>query len=208
MSKMVVYDFVTLFVMLDPVGMLAVFLAVTADLEPAQRRQAALLGVAYSFVVLLFFIVAGELLLIEMGIPLRAFQIAGGILVLLYGIEMCLGSSAPGISADQPIGTSIHALAVYPLAIPAIAGPGAMLTTVLLTDNRLYGFWEQALTTAVLAVVLAIFFVILLFANPIMKLIGQGGANVLRRVMGILLSAIAIKMVLTAFQAWLGLPEL
>jgi multiple antibiotic resistance protein len=79
---------------------------------------------------------------------------------------------------------------------------------VLLTDNRLYGVWEQALTTVVLAVVLSIFFVILLFANPIMKLIGIGGANVLRRVMGILLSAIAIKMVLTAFQAWLGLPEL
>jgi multiple antibiotic resistance protein len=119
-----------------------------------------------------------------------------------------LGSSAPGTSADRPTGSSINALAVYPLAVPAIAGPGAMLTTVLLTDNRLYGFWDQSLTTAVLAVVLSIYFVILLFANPIMKLIGIGGANVLRRVMGILLSAIAIKMVLTAFQAWLGLPEL
>jgi multiple antibiotic resistance protein len=207
-TEKLIYDFVTLFVVLDPVGMLAVFLAVTSDLQPSERRKIAILAILYSFGILLFFIVAGELLLIQMGIPLRAFQIAGGILVLLYGIEMSLGASAPGAGLQTQPGSSLHALAVYPLATPAIAGPGAMLTVVLLTDNRAFSVWQQSLTALMLAVVLVIFLIVLLAANPIMRFIGVGGANVLRRVMGILLSAIAAKMVLQVFQDWLGLPPL
>jgi multiple antibiotic resistance protein len=208
MSEKLTYDFVTLFVVLDPVGMLAVFLAVTAELTPVQRREAATLAILYSLGILVFFIAAGELLLIQMGIRLRAFQVAGGILLLLYGIQMTTSTTTLGVAPDREDGDSLHALAVYPLAVPAIAGPGAMLTTVLLTDNRVYGFWEQAQTATVLAAVLAIFLVILLSANRIMRAIGIGGANVLRRVMGILLSAVAVKMVLTAIQSWLELPPL
>jgi multiple antibiotic resistance protein len=208
MSSRIVSDFVTLFVVLDPIGTLVIFLAISGKMEPSERRVTALLGVVYSFVALLFFIVFGELLLIEMGIPLRAFQIAGGILVFLYGVEMSIGTAAPGDAFNNVTAGGFRSLAVYPLAIPAIAGPGAMLTVVLLTDNRAFEIWEQALTTAVLAVTLAIFFLILLAANPIMRVIGAGGANVLRRVMGILLSAIAANMVLSGFQGWLGLPPL
>jgi len=212
MAQKLVYEFVTLFVVLDPFGMLAIFLAVTAGLEPAQRVKAAVLAILYALGILLFFIVVGELLLIQMGIPLLAFQIAGGILLLLYGIEMSLGAHAPGAgpSATRALDSegSIHALAVYPLAIPAIAGPGAMLTVVLLTDNREHSISDQLITSGVLGVVMLIFLLILLAASPIMRLIGEGGANVLKRVMGVLLTAIAAKMVLGAFQEWLGLPPL
>ncbi|MGB5733409.1 MAG: MarC family protein [Thiohalocapsa sp.] len=208
MIEHLVYNFVTLFVVLDPIGLLAVFLAVSTTLTPRERRTAAMLAVCAAFAVLVFFIAAGELLLIQMGIPLRAFQIAGGILLLLYGIEMSLGAHAPGAGLGDTAGSSVGALAVYPLAIPAIAGPGAMLTVVLLTDNRSFSISEQLTTAAVLAVVLTLFLLILLAANPIMRVIGMGGANVLRRVMGVLLSAIAVKMVLTAVQAWLDLPPL
>lgn len=207
MAEKLVYDFVTLFVVLDPFGLLAVFLAVTSQLNAGDRRKTAVLAIIYAFAVLLFFIVAGELLLIQMGIPLLAFQIAGGILLLLYGIEMSLGDHAPGAGVDNP-GGSLHSLAVYPLAIPAIGGPGAMLTVVLLTDNRLFSATDQMITAAVLAAVLIVFLIILLAASPIMRMIGSGGANVLRRVMGVLLAAIAAKMVLTALQQWLGLPAL
>lgn len=208
MSQKVVSDFVTLFVVLDPVGTLIIFLAISEKMEPSERRLTALLGVVYSFFALLFFIVAGELLLVEIGIPLRAFQIAGGILVFLYGVEMAIGTSAPGDAFSSVTAGGFRSLAVYPLAIPAIAGPGAMLTVVLLTDDRAFSIWQQALTSAVLAVALAIFFLILLAANTILRAIGPGGANVLRRVMGILLSAIAANMVLSAFQSWLELPPL
>jgi multiple antibiotic resistance protein len=208
MLQKLISDFVTLFVVLDPVGALAIFLAITHRMKPSERRLAAVLSIIYSFVTLLFFIVAGELLLVQMGIPLRAFQIAGGILLFLYGVEMSLGSAAPGGAFADGEAGGVHTLAVYPLAIPAIAGPGTMLTVVLLTDNRAFSIWQQALTTAVLAVTLSIFLAILLAANPIMRILGSGGANVLRRVMGILLSAIAANMVLDALQSWLGLPDL
>ncbi|MCG6861508.1 MAG: MarC family protein, partial [Chromatiaceae bacterium] len=105
-------------------------------------------------------------------------------------------------------GAGIQSLAVYPLAIPAIAGPGAMLTVVLLTDNRVYSLVDQVVTAAVLAAVLAVFLMILLFADPIMRAIGPGGANVLRRVMGIILCAIAVNMAFGAIQSWLDLPML
>ena len=121
---------------------------------------------------------------------------------------MSLGTSTPGDAYSKVTAGGFRSLAVYPLAIPAIAGPGAMLTVVLLTDNRAFPIWQQGLTVAVLAVALAIFFLILLAADPIIKVIGTGGANVLRRVMGILLSAIAANMVLSAFQSWLELPAL
>ena len=206
MLNKVLHDFVTLFVVLDPVGALAIFLAVTAPLTADQRRRVALLGVLYSFAVLVFFVLVGELLLIEMGIPLHAFQLAGGLLLLLYGIEMVLGHRAPG---ENFVGTTgdIQSLSIYPIAIPAIAGPGAMLTTVLLTDNRVFSIIDQGVTVAVLAVALLLILVILLAANPIMWAIGIGGANVLRRVMGILLCSVAVNMALSGAESWLKLQK-
>jgi multiple antibiotic resistance protein len=202
----VVHEFVTLFIVLDPVGALAIFLAVTPKLAPAQRTRAAVYGVLYSFGVLTFFVVAGELLLIQMGIPLHAFQVAGGILLLLYGIEMVLGRTAPG---ENFVGTTgdIQSLAIYPIAIPAIAGPGSMLTIVLLTDNRAFGVFDQMMTVVVLAFTLSLILIILLAANPIMRLVGVGGANVLRRVMGILLCSVAVNMIFTALDTWLKLQK-
>jgi multiple antibiotic resistance protein len=202
----VVHEFVTLINVLDPVGALAIFLAVTPKLAPAQRTRAAVYGVLYSFGVLTFFVVAGELLLIQMGIPLHAFQVAGGILLLLYGIEMVLGRTAPG---ENFVGTTgdIQSLAIYPIAIPAIAGPGSMLTIVLLTDNRAFGVFDQMMTVVVLAFTLSLILIILLAANPIMRLVGVGGANVLRRVMGILLCSVAVNMIFTALDTWLKLQK-
>jgi multiple antibiotic resistance protein len=195
-----------LFVVLDPVGALAIFLALTPKLAPAERTRAAVYGVLYSFGVLVFFVVAGELLLIEMGIPLYAFQVAGGILLLLYGIEMVLGRTAPG---ENFVGTTgdIQSLAIYPIAIPAIAGPGSMLTIVLLTDNRAFSAFDQMMTVAVLAFALSLILIILLAANTIMRRIGTGGANVLRRVMGILLCSVAVNMVFVALDTWLKLQK-
>lgn len=207
MLQKVLHEFVTLFVVLDPVGALAIFLAVTGKLDRDQRRRAALLGILYSFGILVFFVLAGELLLIEMGIPLHAFQVAGGILLLLYGIEMVLGHSAPGEKfADAT--TDVQSLAIYPIAIPAIAGPGAILTVVLLSDNRVFSVSDQVVTVAVLAVVLALILAVLLGANPIMRIIGIGGANVLRRVMGIILCSVAVNMVFAAIDTWLKLHKL
>jgi hypothetical protein len=115
-------EFVTLFVILDPAGVLPIFIALTADCTPEQRRRVALLAIFMSFWVLTAFIVGGEIVLQLMGIPLRSFQIAGGIVLFLYGVGMVLGevkdTPAPATS------DAIMSLAIYPIAIPGIAGPG------------------------------------------------------------------------------------
>ncbi len=120
-------EFVTLFVVISPLSVLPVFLAATVRLEAAQQRRVALYAVLISFGVLLFFIFAGGFLLKEMGIPIRAFQIAGGIVLFLFAVDMVIGRIDPPASvATEP--QSLFARAVYPVAIPKIAGPGAMLT--------------------------------------------------------------------------------
>src|SRR5204863_9080543 len=86
----------------------------------------------------------------------------------------------------------------YPLAVPAIAGPGTMLTVMLLTDNGRFSVSQQAMTTVVVVAVLLVQYVLLLAAQPVSRLIGKGGANVIRRVMGMVLASVAVNAVLTA----------
>ena len=158
-----------------------------------------------SFVVLVFFIVAGAFLLTQMGISIRAFQIAGGIVLFLVAIEMVRGE--PFVKAANGEQGRL-ALAVYPLAIPKIAGPGSMLTVVLLTDDDRFNPLGQLATVGVLALVLAIQLAILLAASPIARLIGAAGASVISRVMGMLLAALAVSMVLSALADWLNIPKI
>jgi multiple antibiotic resistance protein len=198
-------EFVTLLLVINPFSALPVFLSLAGTLEPRAQRRVALDAVLISFGVLVFFIFAGALLLEQMGISIRAFQISGGILLFLVALEMIRGESyTPHQLAKQ----GGMALAVYPLAIPKIAGPGSMLTVVLLTDDDRFNLPGQLLTVAVLAGVLLITFIVLLAAGPISRLIGPPGVSVISRVMGMLLAALAVSMVLGGLGSWLGLPKL
>lgn len=199
-------EFVTLFIVVNPISALPMFLALTAGFDTAKQRHVAVTAVLTSFGVLVLFIIGGGFLLEKMGISLRSFQIAGGIILFLVALDMVRGSNyapAGGGSADQAT-----AVAIYPLAIPKIAGPGTMLTVVLLTDDHRFDFAQLSLTTSVLAVVLAITLAVLLLAAPISRLIGNAGASIISRVMGMILVALAVHTVLSAFGAWLGLPKL
>ena len=198
-------ELVTLFLVINPFGVLPVFLAIAGTLGPPAQRKLALNAVLISFVVLVFFILAGVFLLSQMGIPIRAFQISGGILLFLVALEMIRGENlAKAHGAEQ----GNLALAVYPLAIPKIAGPGSMLTVILLTDDDRYNLAGKLVTIGILAVVLAITFLILLAAGPISRWIGTAGVSVISRVMGMLLAAMAVSMVLGALGEWLGLPKI
>lgn len=199
------HEFVTLFVVVNPIGVLPVFIALTGGLDAGIRRRIAVQCVLVSFGVLLFFMIMGGVLLETMGVSLRAFQIAGGIVLFVFALEMVRGTfSVPA----NPASTNTFALAVYPLAIPKIAGPGAMLTVVLLTDDDRFDTLQLSLTAGALVVVLASQMLILLAAEPISRLIGESGASVISRVMGMVLAALAVTLVLGAFGEWLGLPKL
>jgi multiple antibiotic resistance protein len=166
------------------------------------------LGVVFAFLILIFFGVAGELLLEAMGISLMSFQIAGGIILLVFSISMVLGD--PPSAAKSPLDPKSDMLniAIYPVATPIIAGPGSILAIILLTDNNRFTVSEQATTLGVLAVVLSLLLLIFLMSDMISRLIGRGGTNVLRRIMGIIIAAISVNLIVSALAQWLHLPPI
>ncbi len=188
-------DFLFLFATIDPISTLAIFLAVTATASEAERRRIALRAVAYSAAILVGFIVIGQVLLGSLGIRLASFQLAGGIVFFLFGLQMVFGS---GAAVSGPAAEPGHDVAVFPLAVPSIAGPGGILAVVVLTDNRWHSIAAQAVTAGLLGIVLALTLVTLLQAKRIHGWIGTSGANLLVRVLGLVLCALAVEMVLEA----------
>src|SRR5690242_4539522 len=130
-----VYELVTLFVILDPVSTIPIFIAATLGLPRKEALKVGGYAVAIAFGILLFFIALGQFLLQALHIPMASFQLAGSIVLLLFGLKLVLGKvseEAQALPADMPI----FERAIYPLGVPGIAGPGAMLTVVMLTDNN------------------------------------------------------------------------
>lgn len=198
-------QFVVLWAVIDPVGTLPVFIAVTAGLPAARQRAIAYRAVVISFGILLGFIAAGQILLEGLGISLVAFQIAGGMILFLFALTMIFGDSKPQSDMDAP--RSAADVAVFPLAMPSLASPGAMLAVVLLTDNNRFSLEEQAVTAAAMAAVIAAALAIMLLAAPLNRVLGLGGAAIISRVMGMFLAAIAVDNVLGAFQQIGVLPD-
>ena len=139
---------VTLFVILDPVATLPIFLAVTSGLPRRKSLLVAFYALGVAFLVLLFFILVGHGLLNALKIPMASFQMAGSLVLLLFGLQMVLGKVVEDAAALPPE-TSLFQRAVFPLALPGIAGAGAILTVVLLTDNKVRSFGEQVTTTGI-----------------------------------------------------------
>jgi multiple antibiotic resistance protein len=195
--------FVIFFSVIDPIGTVPVFLAVTSRFDTRARRRIAVRATLVATAVLVFFVVGGEVILTAMGIPLAAFQIAGGIVLFLFALSMIFGESKP--EEELKLVTLENDRAVFPLAVPSLAGPGAMLTAVLLTENSRFSIWEQALTTAIMLLVLAIALVLMLTAERVHGLIGNSGASVISRVMGLILTAAAVTSVLAGIDAYFEL---
>jgi multiple antibiotic resistance protein len=193
------YEFVTLFVILDPVATLPVFLAATVGLTRRQSLGVAAYAVGVSFLVLLFFIAGGQFLLEALKIPMPAFQLAGSIVLLLFGLSLVLGKVTKEAAA-MPADATLLERAVYPLAIPGIAGAGAILTVVLLTDNNTRSFSEQASTTGILVLCLACLFVLFALASFLFRILGRSGIEIVSRVFGLILCSIAVNGLIIAIK--------
>ena len=198
-------EFVTLFLVINPFEVLPSFVALAGSLPAKAQRALALKAVLAAFAFLVFFAVAGDFVLKHLGVSIRAFQIAGGIVLFLVALEMIRGEHHAGSNASD---AGHQALAIYPLAIPKIAGPGALVTAILLTDDDRFNVLGQLATIGVIALVLAIQLLVLLASGPISRVVGASGAAVIGRIMGLLLAALAVSMVLTAVGEWLNLAEL
>lgn len=202
-TSILLQQFITLWVVIDPIGTLPIFLGVTAGASAGTRRATAVRAVAVAFGVLLAFLVGGQIVLGALNIALPAFQIAGGLVLLLFALTMIFGTPKP--TAELAEVDHRHS-SVFPLAIPSIASPGAMLAVVVLTDNTRYSVAEQAVTAGLMAAVLACTLAILMLAAPIHRLIGMTGEAVISRVMGIILAAVAVDEMLRGFVAIGALP--
>lgn len=208
-----IQQFIIMWAVIDPIGSIPVFLAIVTGYTLTQQRKLATYAILTSAGVLLFFIIGGQLLLESMNIPLSAFQIAGGIVLFLFALTMIFGESKPEeekhLVEQQQGQTSETKLsmqaAVFPLAIPSIASPGAMMAVVMLTDNNRFEIAEQAITAGLMLSILAITLVLLFAATYIHKLIGDGGASVISRVMGLILAAVATNSVLEGIATYFSL---
>lgn len=195
--------FILFFAVIDPIGTVPVFIAVTSGFDEKVKRKIALHATLASACILLFFIIAGELILTAIDVPLPAFQIAGGLVLFLFALTMIFGESKP----EEEIKMTENSMqtAIFPLAVPSIASPGAMLAAVLLTENRQFSLIEQAETAAIMLSVLLVVFLLMLIAGWVHRFIGQGGASIISRVMGLILSSVAVNNVLVGLTDFFGL---
>ncbi|RBW57373.1 MarC family protein [Phaeobacter gallaeciensis] len=197
-------SFITLWVVIDPIGTIPVFIAVTTGMNAATRRSTAFTATFVSIGVLLFFLILGQLLIDALGISLLSFQVAGGIVLFLFALTMIFGEpkqetdlNTKELDEERPK-QDRPSPAIFPLAVPSLASPGAMLAIVLLTDNNEFSILSQAVTAMVMVAVLLAAFVAMLMAEPIIRLIGNSGAAIISRVMGMILASVAADAVLTA----------
>ncbi|MEM9809119.1 MAG: MarC family protein [Cyanobacteria bacterium P01_D01_bin.56] len=196
-------DAVTLFVVIDPIGLVPIFIAITKKEPKVSRRRIASLGVGISAIILLAFLVVGQILLEALEISLPAFRTTGGLLLLIVGLQMVLQESG-GHQASTDPASSID-LAVFPLATPLIAGPGGIMSVVLLTDNTKFGLLDQSLTALALVCVLLTTYVALLSADWIQKRLGRTGVNVITRILGLLLAALAMETIFAGIGGYFGM---
>ncbi|MGB3634764.1 MAG: MarC family protein [Rubrobacteraceae bacterium] len=197
--------FVTLLVVVDPLGLAPIFAALTRGNSAQRKKEMAIKGTVLGAGILLIFALFGNALLNALGIEIAAFRIAGGALLFLTALDMIFASSSGMRSRtvrEQEEESYEDDISVFPLAIPLIAGPGAITSILLYTGDR--GPVEILSVLSVLAIVLLLVLVSLLLAPRIMALFGETGANVLSRVLGVLLAALAVQFVLDGLRSSLS----
>jgi multiple antibiotic resistance protein len=189
---------VTLVVVVDPIGLVPSFVAITQDLPARARRSVALRACLIAAAILAGSALAGDWLLRTLSIGLPAFRIAGGLLLFSIASEMVFGVRIERQSrqAEEAIEEHVRNIAAFPLAIPLMAGPGAITATVLLAGRSGGDPARLAVLLGVIAAVLALCFVVFALAAPIAKLLGTTANTVLSRLLGVLLAALAVQYVI------------
>jgi MarC family membrane protein len=204
---------VTLLVVVDPVGLAPTFLSVTTGLPQGARRSVAVRAAVTAGAILIGTAVVGDWLLRQLGITLPAFRIAGGLLLFSIASEMVLGvrTERQSRDAEQAIEEHVRNVAVFPLAVPLLAGPGAITATVLLAGQAASQAGEQvalrllylAILTGVIAIVFVCFLVFWLAAR-ISAALGATGSMLLSRLLGVLLASLAVQYVIDGLRAVLS----
>ena len=189
--------FVTLFVIMDPVGTVPIFLALTRGRSSSSTRRAAWQAVVVSFAVIVAFAFFGQQILAYLNISLPALQCAGGLLLLLVALELLTGKEqAPTAGADVNV-------ALVPLGTPLLAGPGAIVATMVFSQ-RVHDVAQFAAVGLGVTLVHVTIWMAMRFSLPILRVIREGGVVLVSRIAGLLLSAIAVQLVADAVRAFIA----
>jgi len=195
--------FTTFFATISPIGVSAMFAALTVTADAKTRRTMAIRGTVIAACILMGFALLGEYLLTGLGISLAALRISGGILLLLIGIDKVFARASNGASTtreEQEEAQIKEDISVFPLATPLLAGPGAMGATILLISEVKDSVSHQLIVAGAIIAVLLITLAALLSASKLQKLLGVTGMHVVGRVMGVLLAALAVQFILDGIR--------
>ena len=199
-------SFVTLLVVIDPAGLAPMFLALTPRMAAPARRRIAVRACCIAALVLLAFVLGGNWLLVQLGISLPAFRIAGGLLLFSIASEMILGvrTERQSRSAEQAREEHKRDVAAFPLAVPLMAGPGAITATVLLAGQAKGNLASLAVLVAAIVANMFVCLLAYLIATRIERLFGMSGIDVLTRLLGLLLAALAVQFIVDGVRALLA----
>ncbi len=195
--------FVTILVTIDPAGLAPLFLALTRGMTRAERKQVSVRASVIAFGVLALFALAGAAILQVFGITLPAFRVAGGLLLFFIAFEMVFErrNDRKEKSADVAVTRDmIHDVAAFPLAIPLLAGPGAISATVLLSGS-LAGSAGTASLVGIIALCILLTYLVFLLAERVDHVLGQTGRSILSRLLGVILAALAVQFVADGIKA-------
>lgn len=195
--------FITLLVTIDPAGLVPIFLGLTRDMTHLERKSTAMAASVISVVILIAFALVGGAILEGLGISLGAFQIAGGILLFAIAFEMIFENRSE--RKENTVKTAvtkdhIHNIAAFPLAIPMIAGPGAISATILMASKN-PGVAGTLGSCFVILISVIVCYGFMLMAHPIDRLLGETGRTVLTRLFGVILAALAVQFVANGIAA-------
>jgi multiple antibiotic resistance protein len=190
--------FIGFFAIMNPIANVPIFLGLTADDDRQTTKAVALRSLMLAFLIIVTFSVAGKLIFVLFGITLAAFQITGGLLVLLIGFHMLQGDQSSihqlNEGDNQKCREAALSVAVFPLAMPILAGPGTIATAM--TFSAQGGIVEMAITIAAFAVLCVITYVLFVFGEKFVTFIGAGALGVITRLMGLILAVIGTQMVI------------
>ena len=206
MVELFLSAFITLFVIIDPPGCAPIYAGLTTGASSAQRRSMAIRACAIAFAILLFFLLLGEPLLAALHIELDSFRIAGGLMLFLIALDMVFEKRTQRREkrAEQVMATpEVEDVSVFPMAMPMMAGPGA-IASVMLLESGASGIEGSLVVITALASVMLLTLLALLAAAPLMRIFGAGVEAVITRLLGVLLGALAAQYVIDGLRGSFG----
>jgi multiple antibiotic resistance protein len=201
MMLLALHAFLTLFVVVDPVGIAPIFLGLAGRRDAAERRSIAARAVLVAGGILLSFFVGGSWVLHHIGISLDAFRVAGGLLMFAIARDMVFVQLERETKEEEQEARVKDDITVFPLAIPLIAGPGALASVMILAGEARTEPLGIAVVLAMTATVLLLVYIALRASAYLARILGQTGVNVVTRVLGVLLAALAVEYVATGARA-------